>query len=84
MEENNTTRYCLGRSSTGKKSVPVHSFPEKARGHTMCWQWAVGGWRRLVVGDWWLMAVGSGWRLAVGHRWRFVAVGSWWRLVVGG
>ena len=59
----------------GGGSVPSHSFPKKARWHTMCWWWAVGGgrlatcgWRRLVVGDWWLMAVGSGSRLAVGLR----------------
>ena len=32
------------RSLTGKKKgVPLHSFPKKARGHTMCWRWAVGG-----------------------------------------
>ena len=88
--------YCphseAGWSLMEKKSVPIHSFPKKARGHTMCRRWAVGGWRlavgdwrlvavcggwwQLVVGDWWLMVVGSGWRLAVGGRWRLVAVGG--------
>ena len=36
----------------GKKSVPLHSFPIKARGHTMCWRWVVGGWRLAVGGGW--------------------------------
>ena len=71
-----------GRSLTEKKNVPLHSFPKKARGHSMCstivgggWRLVVGGDWRLAVGNWRLVAVGGGWR-------RLVAVGSGWRLVV--
>ena len=70
-----------------KKSVPLHSFPKKARRHSMCstmvgggWRLAVGGGWRLAVGNW-RLAVGGGWRLAVGN-WR-LAVGGGWRLAVG-
>ena len=90
-----------GQSLTGeKKSVPLHSFPKKAHGRTMCWRRAVGGWRlavgdwqlvavgggwrRLVVGDWWLMTVGSGWRLVVGRCWQLAADGGWQLVAVGG
>ena len=55
-----------GRSLTEKKSVPVHSFPKKARGHTMCWQWAVGGRRLATGGRWRLVVVGGGWWLVIG------------------
>ena len=81
-------RLCIWAVLHGKKQ-----FSQKARGHTMCWRWAVGGWRlatvgggwrRLVVGDWWLMAVGSGWRLVVGRHWRLAAVGGWRLVAVGG
>ena len=50
-----------------RKKVPLHSFPKKARRHTMCWRWAVGDWQ-LATGGWWqLVAVGGGrWRLVVG------------------
>ena len=53
-----------GRSLTAKKkSVPVHSFPKKARGHNVL---AVGGWR-LAVGGWWrLVVVGGGWWSGIG------------------
>ena len=57
-----------GRSLTGKKSFPLHSFPKKVCGQTMCWRWAVGSWH-LAVGDWRLVAVGGGW-------WRLVVVGG--------
>ena len=57
-----------------KKSVPLHSFPKKARGHSMCSTMVGGGWR---------LAVGGDWRLAVGN-WRLVAVGGGWRLLVVG
>ena len=41
----------------GKKSVPLHSFPKKARCSTM----VGGGWWRLVAvgGGWWRLAVGG-------------------------
>ena len=49
-----------------KKSVPVHSFPKKAHGHTMCWRWAVGDWRLVAVsGGWWCLAAAGGWGLDV-------------------
>ena len=58
-----------------KQKVPLHSFPKKARRHTMCWRLvAVGGWGLVVDG---------GWQLAVGRRWR-LAVGGWWRLAADG
>ena len=67
-------------------------FPKKARGHTMCWRWAVGGWR-LAVGGWRLVAVGGGWwwlaavgawGLVVDGAWQWLAVGGWSPLAVGG
>ena len=49
-----------------KKSVLLHNFPKKVRGHTMCWRWAVGSWR-LATGSWWrLVVVGGGWWLEIG------------------
>ena len=57
----------VGRFLTEKKSVPLHSFPKNARGHTMCWRWAVGSWRLAVGGGWWrLVVVGGGWWLGMG------------------
>ena len=66
-----------------KKSVPLHSFPKKARGHTMCWRLAVGGWR-LAVGDWQLVEVGGGWRRLVVGDWWLMVVGGWWLVAAGG
>ena len=66
-----------------RKKVPVPRFSKNARGHTMCWRWAVGGWR-LATGGWWrLAAVGGGWRRLVVGDWWLMAVGSGWRLAVG-
>ena len=58
----------------GKKSVPLHSFPEEAHGYSYFQPWlvAIGGWR--------LVAVGSGWRLVAASGWPLVAVGGWWSL----
>ena len=83
-----------------KKTVPLHSFPKKARGHTMRWWLAVGGcrlatggwWRLAAVGGWVLVVDGGwqwlavgGWPLVAAGGWRWLAVGGWWRLVaVGG
>ena len=52
---------------TGKKKVFLYTvFPKKARGHTMCWRWVVGG-GRLTTGNWWrLVVVGGGWWLGIG------------------
>ena len=79
-----------------EKKLFLHTvFPKKSCGHTMCWQWAVGGWW-LAVGDgrlvavgggwWWLAAVG-GWGLVVDGGWQWLAVGAaggWQRLAAGG
>ena len=70
-----------------KKSVPLHSFPQKALGHSMFnhgwWRLAVGGWRRLAIGSWQLV-VGGGWWLVIGGWWRLVVVGDWRQLVALG
>ena len=88
--EANPTREVL---NGGKKSVPLHSFPKKARGHTMCWRWVVGSWRlatggwwRLVVvgGGWLWLAAAGGWGLVVDGSWQWLAVGGWWLAVGGG
>ena len=65
-----------------KKIVLLHSFPKKARGHSMCSTMVGGGWR-LAVGGWRLAAIG-GWQLATGDWWRLVVVGGGWWSVIGG
>ena len=76
-----------------KKVFHCTVFPKKARGHTMCWRWAVsswwlatGGWCRLVAvsGGWRRLVVGDWWLMAAGSGW-WLAVGRRWRLAaVGG
>ena len=74
----------------GKKKCSSTSFPEKARGHSMCstmvggsWRLGVGGGWRLAGGNWQLVAVGGGWRRLVAGGWWLEAVGSGWQLAVG-
>ena len=67
----------------GKKKCSVTQFSQKARGHTMCWRWAVGGWR-LVTGGWWRLAAVGGSGLVVDGGWQWLAVGGWSPLAVGG
>ena len=57
------------------REIYIYSFPKKARGHTMCWRWVVGGSRPATGGWWRLVAFGGGGRLAVG--------GGWWLAVDG-
>ena len=72
-----------GQSLTEKKSFPSHSFPKKARWHTMCWRWAVGGWGLVVDGGWQWLAVGGWSPLVVGGGWRLAVGGGWWLGVDG-
>ena len=51
-----------------KKQCSGTSFPQKARGHSMCSTMVGGGWR-LAVGNWRLVAVGGGWRRLVVGDW---------------
>ena len=86
----NTMRQGVPSRRKKENSVPLHSSPQKARGHTTCWRWAVGSWR-LATGGWWRLAAVGGWGLVVDGGWQWLAVGGWsplavggWRLAVGG
>ena len=59
----------------GKKKCSGTSFPQKARGHSMCSTMVGGGWRLAAVGGWRLVAVGG---------WRLMGVGGWWLVVPWG
>ena len=60
----------------GKKKVPLHSFPKKLYGHSMCSTMVGGGWQLAVGRTWQLVAVGGGWQRLVVGDWWLVAVGS--------